>query len=95
MKNYTPEKVKPRKTSYTIGDRDVWGVECDVKFSGEDRYSRVFYVPAADALFRWMCDRNPQRFIQIRTSSLSPKRKAALLEAWAGKPKKTRDRAAP
>jgi hypothetical protein len=75
-------KLEPRRTSYSIGDRDVWGIEFDARFKDETVYSRLFFIPAADHLYRWMIDRRPERFVQIPITSISQKRKAALLKVW-------------
>jgi hypothetical protein len=81
-RKFQQEKTKPRRTSYSIGDRDVLGIEFDAKFKGEEMYSRLFFVPVTDSLYRWMCDRTPQQFTQIPVTSISQRRKDALLEVW-------------
>jgi hypothetical protein len=77
-------KLDPRRTSYSIGDRDLWGIEFDAKFKDETVYSRLFFIPAADQLYRWMVDRRPEQFVQIPITSISKKRKASLLQVWDG-----------
>jgi hypothetical protein len=79
-------KLEPRRANYCIGDLDLWGIEFDAKFNSEDVYSRLFYIPTADTLYRWMLDRRPEVFVKIPLSSISEKRKASLLRVWNGEP---------
>jgi hypothetical protein len=77
-------KLQPRRANFTIGDRDVSGIEFDAKFQGEE--SRLFYIPVTDALYRWRLDLRPERFARITVKSISEKRKASLLAVWEGQP---------
>jgi hypothetical protein len=79
-------KVEPRGANYTIADNDVWGVEFDAKFRGQENYSRLFYGPTSDKLYLWKIDRRPEKFVKIPTASISVKRKGALLEVWEKQP---------
>lgn len=77
------EKIKPQRAIYVIEGQDVCGIEFDARFSGEEEFSRLFYVVSSDSLYRWMLDRTPQSFERIKTSSISQRRKESLLDAWA------------
>jgi hypothetical protein len=77
-------KLEPRRACYCIGDLDQWGVEFDAKFKEEEVYSRLFYIPAADHLYRWMIDRRPEVFVRIPIKSISEKRKSSLMALWEG-----------
>jgi hypothetical protein len=75
-------KIEPRRASYTIADNDIWGVEFDAKFKGLETYSRLFFIPEGDRLYCWKTDRRPEKFVKIPITSISVKRKGALLEVW-------------
>lgn len=79
-------KLQPRRANFSIGDRDVWGIEFDARFTGEEHYSRLFYVPCADLLYRWRVTQRPEVFVRIPIKSISEKRKASLLRVWEGEP---------
>jgi hypothetical protein len=79
-------KLEPRRACYCIGDLEQWGVEFDARFKDEQVYSRLFYIPVTNALYRWMIDRRPEVFIKIPIRSISEKRKESLLRVWNGEP---------
>ncbi|MBW4516024.1 MAG: hypothetical protein KME11_12470 [Timaviella obliquedivisa GSE-PSE-MK23-08B] len=85
-KRQAQPKIAPRRISYSIADSDVWGIEFDAKFRGEEVYSRLFFIPTSDSLYCWMTDRRPEQFVQIPMRSISAKRKTALLQVWQGQP---------
>jgi hypothetical protein len=79
-------KLEPRRACYSIGDLDLWGIEFDARFKDETVYSRLFFIPASNTLYRWMIDRRPEVFVKIPIRSISEKRKVSLLRVWEGGP---------
>jgi hypothetical protein len=86
MRPCTYVKISPRRPSYSIANHDLCGVELDVRFKGQENYSRIFFVPETDKLYLWRYDRQPERFVKIPITSISEKRKQSLLEVWNAQP---------
>jgi hypothetical protein len=75
-------KIQPRIITYVIKGKDLKGIEFDAKFKGEDHFTRYFFVPELDALFRWNVGYTKQEFLPCPLTFMSGKRRTELMEIW-------------